>query len=141
MKRIIQGICVALALASVGVQAQQTSSDEDVIVSIEHDWVQAIAQQDRAKLDRLLDDQYVEITPAGKRRTKADALEAPPLPSGSSQTLEDLQVHMGDNETAVVTGVDVYRQSAHDEARSYRFIDVLKRRADGWRIVSSHMSQ
>lgn len=130
----------ALFAITTGAFAQTAQPDLSALKDMEHEWVSAGMSGDRATIDKLLDPSFVSTT-AGKRRSKEEVLRAPAPPSGSSQTLQNMQVQVEDRETAIVTGVNVYRASANAQPQNYFFTDVFKFRPDGWRIVSSDMTR
>lgn len=139
MKRSIRlaTACALLLSAACGVSAAQ--NDESALKSIEQAWITATVQSDRATLDKLLDDSFIEIMPSGVSRSKTDLLIAQPPAKGSTQSLEDVQVRVyGDS--AVVTGVNRYAapgMAAHD----FAFTDVYVRSGDNWRAVATHISR
>lgn len=103
--------------------------------AVEHAWIAAAVQRDRATLDRLLAADFVDISYRGQRRTKADVLRAQAAPPGSRQTVSDLQVRVyGD--TGIVTGVNTVTITKRAPVR-VRFTDVFVRTKDGWRAVSA----
>jgi ketosteroid isomerase-like protein len=122
--------CVLAAGLHTEVQVEAT------LTSIEQTWVDAAIRGDRATLDQLLDDSFVETMPNGARRTKADVLFAPTLPHGSKQTLGQMKVRVFGN-VAMVSGVNHYTPAASMKATSYVFTDLYVRRGDVWRVASS----
>jgi hypothetical protein len=49
--------------------------DEHTILRIEHKWLRALVERDRATLDRILADDFVDSNWKGELRTKRQALE------------------------------------------------------------------
>ncbi|PRX97534.1 nuclear transport factor 2 family protein [Paraburkholderia sp. BL25I1N1] len=113
---------------------------ENKLVLMEQAWVDAAIRGDRAALDQLLDDSFVETMPNGARRTKADLLVAPTLPPGSAQTLSELKVRVFGN-VAMVSGVNHYTPGAGMKATDYAFTDVYVRRGDAWRVAASRAAR
>ncbi|WP_321907780.1 MULTISPECIES: nuclear transport factor 2 family protein [unclassified Paraburkholderia] len=140
MKRLLLAAAAGLVLASAGAQSREPVTDEAAIQQVEQTWVRATAKGDKAVLDRLLDNSYVETTANGQRRSKSDVLVAPPPAPGSSQTLADVEVRFN-GDTAVVTGVNQYRHVATDEPQNYTFTDVFVRRDGTWRAIASQSSR
>jgi ketosteroid isomerase-like protein len=103
--------------------------------AVEHEWITAAVHRDRATLDRLLADNFIDISYRGQRRTKADVLDAQAAPPGSRQTLSDLQVRVY-GETGIVTGVNTVSIGKQAPVR-IRFTDVFVRAGNGWRAVSA----
>lgn len=114
--------------------------DEETLKSLEQTWIAAVSTTDRAMLDKILDDAYVETTPSGARRGKSDAMLASPPPPGSSQALTDVDVRVT-GDTAIVTGTNHFLPTATSKPVDYLFTDVFVRRAEGWRVVSSQMTR
>ncbi|SEI63321.1 nuclear transport factor 2 family protein [Paraburkholderia diazotrophica] len=116
-----------------------TRNDEAVIRQMEETWLQASMHRDSDTLKALLDDSYREITPAGAARTKSDVLSAPPLPAGSTQTLQNVEVHV-DGDRAVAVGEDHF-MAPNGQSAVFAFKDDFLRRDGQWRIVGSRMSR
>jgi hypothetical protein len=129
--------CALFLSAAPGVSAAQ--SDDTALKSIEQAWVTASVQSDRATLDKLLDDSFIEIMPSGASRSKSDLLIAQPPTKGSTQSLQDVQVRVyGDS--AVVTGINRYAAPGMP-AHNFAFTDVYVRSGDSWRAVATHISR
>lgn len=110
-------------------------SAADQLQALERTWLAAAVHHDRATLDRLLADDFIDISYRGERRTKADALQAPAAPPGSRQSLSNLDVRLYGT-TGIVTGVNTVTIAGREPAR-IRFTDVFVRMRDGWRAVSA----
>ncbi|MFM0647799.1 nuclear transport factor 2 family protein [Paraburkholderia bryophila] len=123
--------CVLAVGLRTEVQAEAT------LVSIEQMWVDAAARGDRATLDQLLDNSFVETMPNGARRSKADLLFAPALPPGAAQSLGDLKIRVLGN-VAMVSGVNHYTPASGLKTIDYAFTDLYVRLGDTWRVASSH---
>ncbi|OAJ58449.1 hypothetical protein A6V36_05880 [Paraburkholderia ginsengiterrae] len=130
---------VGLLLASTASPASAATQDEVALIALEQSWAKAASSHDEAALDKLLDDSYVEVTANGTHRRKADALAAPGLPAGSSQSLDELKAQVS-GDIGVVTGVNYYSPAPGSVATKYVFTDVYARRPDGWHVISSRMS-
>ncbi|MFM0225202.1 nuclear transport factor 2 family protein [Paraburkholderia dipogonis] len=126
------GLSTCVLAAGLNTQVQV----ETTLASMEQAWVNAAIRGDRATLDQLLDDSFIETMPNGARRTKADVLFAPTLPSGSTQSLGELKVHVFGN-IAMVSGVNHYTPGSGMKATDYAFTDVYVRRGDAWRVAAS----
>lgn len=140
MKRFVTLTTVGLLLSSVASYSYATTPDEAELIALEQSWAQAASSHDEAVLDRVLDDSYVEITANGTRRSKSDALAAPGLPAGASQSLDQVEAHV-DGDIAVVTGVNYYSPAPGALKVKFVFTDVYAKRPDGWRVISSHMTR
>ena len=132
------------ALALLGTLAAEPAmadeaADHAAILKAEHDWLAATESGDRAALERLLHPTFVNISPLGGMRNRAESLSAGPPPPGSSQTLTELKVRTF-RDSAVVTGVNRYRPNAKARPTDVVFTDVFVRTPHGWQVVSSHNS-
>lgn len=140
MKARFRFSLLILTLCFVAPRAFSAGSDETTLKAMEQTWVTAIANSDRASMDKLLDDSFVETSPNGQRRSKSDLLLAPPPPPGSSQVLTDMDVRLN-GDMAFVTGTNHFKLNATAQPVDYSFKDVFVRRVDGWRAVSSQMTR
>lgn len=140
MKRLTVLTTMGLLLASFASYSCAATSDEAELVALEQSWAQAASTHDTAVLDKVLDDSYVEVTANGLRRSKADALAAPGLPAGSSQSLSEIEAHVS-GDIAIVTGVNYFSPASGAVAVKFSFTDIYAKRPDGWRAISSHMSR
>ncbi len=140
MKRffIIVPTCLLLIVAQT--HASEPTTDQHTIELLERDWVYATVNGDRATVDKLLDDSFIETTATGAKRTKIDVMAAPPPAPASTQTLQDLQVRIN-GDTAIVTGINRYRASSNEAAVNFAFTDVFARRDGIWRVLSSQMTR
>jgi len=118
-------------------------STEDEVRQIESEWGEAFEQRDVATLDRLMADDYVLTDPLGNVRTKAEslaAIETNRLRFESSES-DNVNVHVN-GDTAVVTGRSTFRgrYKGWPMAGRYQYTDVLVKRSDSWKAVSSHIT-
>lgn len=132
-------ICTLL-LSTVTFATLAADRDEDTLKSLEQTWITAVSSTDRVTLEKLLDDSFVETTPAGSRRSKSDLLLATPPAPGSTQKLMDLDVKVK-GDTAIVRGINHFTPARGTPGVDYLFTDVFVREADGWRAVSSQMTR
>lgn len=139
MKRFAFLAALALSTCVLAVGLHTEVQVESTLTSLEQAWVNAAVQGDRATLDELLDNSFIETMPNGARRSKADILFAPALPAGSAQTLGDIKVRVLGN-VAMVSGVNHYSPAAGVKAIDFTFTDLYVRRGDKWRVASSHMT-
>ncbi|MFM0174940.1 nuclear transport factor 2 family protein [Paraburkholderia sediminicola] len=140
MKRTAILTTAALMLASVATYSYAATPDEAALVALEQSWAKAASTHDVAVLDKVLDDSYVEVTANGTRRGKADALAAPGLAPGASQSLSEVQATVN-GDIAVVSGVNYYSSGPGALAVKFVFTDIYAKRPDGWRAISSHMAR
>jgi hypothetical protein len=125
---------LALAALAPGCGLSETAE----LTELEHRWVAAIEKHDTAFLDRLLVDEYTDVTFRGAVRSKLSVLSGPPA-AGRYHTvrLEGLRVRVYGWNAAVVTGVNVLRGAAPGDSARVAFTDVFVRRHGRWRAASS----
>ncbi|RAR61839.1 uncharacterized protein DUF4440 [Paraburkholderia unamae] len=140
MKRTLMKLCAALLLAGASVAHATPQADQAALLQLEQSWVDAAPTHDRTVLDQLLDDSYIETTPSGVRRTKADVMNAPPPPAGATQTLRDMQVSLN-GDTAVVQGINRYQPPQSTQYMDFTFTDVFVRHDGRWRVISSQSTR
>lgn len=137
MKRFVFLATLGLSTCALAVGLHTEVQVESTLTSLEQAWVDAALQGDRATLDQLLDNSFIETMPNGARRSKADVLFAPALPPGAAQSLGDLKVRVLGN-VAMVSGVNHYTPASGLKTIDYAFTDLYVRRGDTWRVASSH---
>jgi hypothetical protein len=102
----------------------------------EDDWLRALMERDSAALERILADDFVDVTWRGELHTKQDALRALAHRPAFEQRLDSLHVSLYEP-TAVVRGVNVVSDSRGAVVARIRFTDVLVRTESGWRAVAA----
>ncbi|MFM0554018.1 nuclear transport factor 2 family protein [Paraburkholderia sediminicola] len=140
MKRLLFLSVIGLSTCVLAAGLHTEVQVEATLASMEQTWVDAATRGDRATLNQLLDDSFVEAMPNGARRSKADVLFAPTLPPGTTQTLGQLKVRVFGNIT-MDSGVNHYTPASGMKATDYAFADVYLRRGDSWRIASSRTTR
>lgn len=116
--------------------ADATARVRGEIESLEHQWLNAAQSHDRATLDRILADDFVDVSSNGAFRSKADALAGGNAPPGATQTLHELRVRVyGD--CAIANGVNVVHSDIQGWTVEVPFTDVFARRAGRWQAVSA----
>ncbi len=133
---------LALALMNFVPRASaQSAPTEDPLVQLVRDWLAAEARNDRAALDRLIDDGFVGATFNGSVLSKDDIVPAATDPAANrfpkSLLKEATSRRFGD------TGVVVGRIAADDAQppMEFRCTLVFQKRADAWRMIAAHMSR
>lgn len=123
---------------------QPGSNDEQELMRLEREWVQAGIKRDASVLDRIEADDYTFTAPEGMVFTKAQDMAT--ITSGDltveSADIDDMKVRLyGD--TAVVTGRLTMkgRYKGKDISGQYRGTDVFVKQGGRWRAVASHSTR
>jgi len=144
-RRLIVLVCfLSLVLSAiVPVHAEQPNADSDTAISqklqaIEQAWLNAERNHDAAAFEKIVADDWVAITPDGKRQTKAERAVEIKSSHTTSATLGDMNVRVfGD--AAVVTGTDdeVTVEDGKKSSEHYVWTDVFVKRNGKWLAVAS----
>lgn len=115
----------------------QSGSDKDTVQTLqalEQSWLNAEKNHDAASFEKLVADDWIALTPDGKRQTKAERSAQIKNSHMGSASLGPMDVRVfGD--TAVVTGtVD---ETAEKSAHHYVWTDVFVKRDGKWLAVAS----
>ena len=149
MKRFSLAVSLTVMALAAAVQAQappqtQAGSDEQELVKLENDWLQAFFENDVAFADRFLADDYMGTDEHGVVKTKAQ--EIAEIKAGAhlstSGVLDNIRVRVyGD--AAVVTGRRIMKGLFQGkEYRSpYLWTDIFIKRGGRWQCVASHVSK
>jgi hypothetical protein len=96
--KLLEGFVASFVIASsiflVSAFSRETpvqGRDEHTVLRIEHDWLRALVERDRATLDRILADDFVDLNWKGELRTRRQVLEGLGAPRPYSQHLRDIQ--------------------------------------------------
>jgi hypothetical protein len=149
MKRLILAVSLAVMALAVAVQAQtapqtQAGSDEQELIKMENDWLQAFFENDGAFADRFLADDYMGTDEHGDIKTKAQ--EIAEIKAGAhlstSGVLDNIRVRVH-GDAAVVTGRRIMKGLFQGkEYRSpYLWTDIFIKRGGRWQCVASHVSK
>lgn len=134
--KMLRSIGLALLVAGGLVSTAWANSDEEQILTLEQQWVDASAKGDSAFIRHLLDDAFVNINVQGVIRDKSTVLSARPLPAGASQTLSGLIVRLH-GDMAVVTGTNTVRMDISASPVAVVFTDVYSKHNGQWHAISS----
>jgi ketosteroid isomerase-like protein len=148
-RRLIAPICfLGLVLAAaVPVHANPPKTESDAAISqtlqaIEHAWLNAEKNHDAAAFEKLVADDWIAITPDGKRQTKAERAAEIKSSDLESATLGEMKVRVfGD--AAVVTGTDdeITVKDGKKSTDHYVWTDVFVKRNGKWLAVASQTAQ
>jgi ketosteroid isomerase-like protein len=131
--RPVLGVALALAFSFGAARAANPPETRDAagVLQAEARWMLALKARDAAALDRLLADDFVDTSWQGRRRTKAQMLNALRQGGNGPQTLSDLAARLyGD--AAVVTGLNSVQDAKGAVVAQIRFTDVFVYRAGRW---------
>ena len=129
---------VAAAGQAAGGGAAQGSGDEQAVLSVTREWVEAEGKRDRAALERIVAADFEGTGPGGNRVTRSDVIptEGTGGGGGMAMKLDDLKARVfGD--AAVVTGRGLPTAEGRPEVR---FTLVYAKRQGGWQMVAGHIS-
>jgi ketosteroid isomerase-like protein len=124
--------------------AAQPTHDEEVVLRVQREWMEAVRDKDVAALDRILADDYTYTDARGRVSNKADNLQQARAGGGRMNAFHtsDAKARVyGD--LAIVTGR--LRVEGVASGRTYdsevRFTDILARIDGRWRAVAAHASK
>ncbi len=149
MKRFALAVFLTIIALGVDLQTQtgpqtQAGSDEQELIKLENDWLQAFFKNDGAFADWFLADDYLGTDEHGEVKNKAQKIAE--IKAGThlstSGVLDNIKVRVyGD--AAVVTGRQIMKGLFQGkEYRSpYLWTDVFIKRGGRWQCVASHRSR
>ncbi|MBV9210810.1 MAG: nuclear transport factor 2 family protein [Acidobacteria bacterium] len=147
MKRLCGAVVLSLVLFSLvsGQSAERKSpsysKEQREVLAVLNDWVEALRQNDLAKLNYIVGDDYVITTSEGTMLNKEQDLLPVKTGDVKFQTVEteDVNVRVY-GKTAIVTGIGsfhvIYKNRPLDVRE--RFTDVYVKRNGRWQPVASH---
>lgn len=134
-------IFVAL-LACVGTSASPAPEDADSdaaakILAMQHVWGQAYVSKDPKALERILDDEFVNVDSDGILQTKAEVVAEVRTSTTVQFLTESMIVHLHGN-TAIVTGVFEIKGVSRGKpyAQRERFVDTWLYRNGQWTSIA-----
>jgi ketosteroid isomerase-like protein len=137
------GILVLSLLASAQ-SSQRTQAgqggDEQALKDMETKWANAAKSNDTATLNSIVSDKWITTEADGTTRTKSETMDRMKRTKVNRSEVSDVQVHMIDNDTAVVTGT--WSGSGTDaDGKPFdtteRFTDTFVKEGGQWKAVAS----
>ena len=125
-----------LLTASAGICQAQSAADEKALVDMEKQLTEAIASHKVDFLNRLFDDRYYGVTPAGTVVDKTKWLQL--LNTNNPYVIfntDDVKATVHGT-TAIVTGKLIGKSKTGTIIGKTRFIHVLVKRNDQWKIIA-----
>lgn len=135
---------VTMTLATLTAVANSAATDAAAtVMALDIEYQAAVERNDAATMSRILDNDFMLVTGAGKRFSKADLIAE----ARSGDTVYEIQraserSAMAWGDTAVVTALLHAKGKAAGKAFEYRvwYSDTYVRFADGWRYVLGQAS-
>ena len=138
------GLLAALAVLSGAGDARSGSADDArIVAALDTEYQAAVARNDALAMDRLLADDFVLVTGAGKTFTKADLLEEARTKKCVYERQDDSrQTVRVWRDTAVITALLHAKGTEGGKPFEYRvwFSDTYVRTARGWQYVFGQSS-
>ena len=143
MKRYIASLALAGCLFSLPAAAQSPAEAKQQVMQLLRDWVTAENAHDAVALGRILDDQFISTSGAGKPHSKQDfitAITKGKPDSRQSQTIEDETVVV-DGDTAVDVGTNIFHMSdkSAPDGLALRYTITFTRRSGHWTALAEHI--
>ena len=120
-----------------------TPSDEDAVLALEDEWVQAEANRDEATLRRVLDDRFTHNSNSGETSGKEAMITSVLSASITGQTITERTVSVSGS-TAMIFGTTVIRYDTADGEAStspLRYTGVYVKRDEQWRAIALQMTE
>jgi ketosteroid isomerase-like protein len=137
------GSFVFFAAAAQAADGPSAAEAKEQVMNTLHDWVRAENEHDAAALERILDDQFITTSGAGKPGNKEGfikSLTAGKADPRQSQSLTDESVVV-DGDTAVVVGTDTFHRTdgAKPDGLALRYTITFIRRNARWTALAEHI--
>jgi len=135
-------IAVSTVRAEADVAPATAASDEQQVIAVETEWVDAEVRHDEAVLDRVLDERFLVNSSKGVPRNKASVIADVRGWNLVSETITDRTV-LVDGNTAIVFGTATFRFAVEgrvDETSAARYTTTYIKRDGRWRALALHMT-
>jgi len=121
---------------------KSTTADEQALLKLEHEWVEAEARHDAVALQAILDERFVSTFGAGKLLDKNAFIKevtAGAIDPTESQELSDHTIIVA-GDTAVVVETDTLRSAKNGQSSTtvYRFTVTYIKRGGHWYALAEH---
>lgn len=110
--------------------------DKQTILGIEHGWLRALVEHDRATLDKILADDFVDSSWKGELHTKDQVLKGLAGVRPYSQHLQDIEVQLY-GAMAIARGLNEIKDKDGRIVMHIRFTDVFVYRHGSWQAVAA----
>jgi len=130
------------AVSDTGVSDTTSMTDEQQVIAVQQDWIDAEVNHDKAVLERVLDERFVIHTSSGTSDSKAEIIESVLQWNLVAQTLSD-QFVLVDGDTAIIMGVahfTVAVEGKEDQLSAARYITTYIKRDGQWRALALQMN-
>jgi ketosteroid isomerase-like protein len=134
-------LCSLTSAQSADGKAVRYSKEQREVLAVLNDWVTALAQNDLARIERIVGDDYLITTSEGTILNKEQDLET--IKTGDtkfqSAATEDVNIRVF-GKTAIVTGIGIFKVLYKNRPLDVRerFTDVYVKRNGRWQPVASH---
>src|SRR5689334_13966657 len=110
--------------------------DKQTILDIENEWLRALVEHDRATLDKILADDFLDSSWKGELRTKDQVLKGLAAALPYSQRLQDIEVQLH-GATAIARGLNEIKEKDGRVVMRIRFTDVFVYRHGSWQAIAA----
>lgn len=138
----IFGLIAAIILSANAVSDAPALTDEQQVIAVQQDWIDAEVNHDKAVLERVLDERFVIHTSSGTSGSKAEIIESVLNWNLIAQTLSD-QFVLVDGDTAIIMGIahfTVAVEGKENELSAARYITTYIKRDGQWRALALQMN-
>ena len=138
------GLSLLLLTTTATANAAEDKSREEAVLKFEHAWADSWVKADVNAMNRMLTDDFIEVSPDGSSASRQEHLAG--FSSGKmkfqSLVLSDTKVRFYGN-VAVVTGLATTKATydGKDTSGKYAFTDVLVFSGDAWKAASTQATK
>ena len=135
-------VAILFAAGNTCAGDKSATADEQALLRLEHEWVEAEARHDSVALQAILDDRFVSTFGAGKPLDKNAFIKevtAGAVDPTESQELSDHTIIVA-GDTAVVVETDTLRSATNGQPSTtvYRFTVTYIKRGGHWFALAEH---